>query len=62
MKSIADQLKAYRKTLGLTQEELAKQSGVSLSSIRNIEQGAETNTATLAKLNKVLNYQFIIGE
>ena len=60
MKSLSSQLRTFRKEANLTQEELADRSGVSLSTIRNIEQGSDTNTATLRKLYDVLGFVFNI--
>lgn len=50
-------IKKYRESLNLTQEELAKKSGVSRALIAGLEGGSiiETSTATLKKLAKALN-------
>ena len=50
---IAICLKTERKAAGLTQEEFAFRSGLSLHFIRNIEQGKPTNR--LDKVNQALN-------
>ena len=51
-----DRLRESRKRRGLSQRELARQSGVSISLIRKLEQGErqDTRTETLRKLAVVL--------
>jgi y4mF family transcriptional regulator len=50
--SLALYLKAKRKALGLTQQELALKAGVGIRFIRDMEQGKET--LRLDKVNQVL--------
>ena len=47
-------VKERRKKLGLTQEELARRSGVGLRFLRELEQGKET--LQINKVNQVLNF------
>jgi len=49
---IGEQLKSIRKTYGLTQKQLAEQSGVSFSFINDVETGS--SSIRLATLNKAL--------
>lgn len=51
---LSETIKANRRELGLTQEELASRSGVGLRFIRELEQGKET--LRLDKVNDVLRY------
>jgi len=53
MNNLSSFIKYERKKLGLTQEELAKKSGVGIRFIREIEQGKET--LQLNKVSQVLN-------
>lgn len=54
MKKIREFIKAKRKELGLTQEELALRAGVGLRFIRDLEQGKESlRTDTLNKVLKL---------
>lgn len=52
MNQLTEFVKARRKHLGLTQEELAEKAGVALTVIRKIEQGKEN--VSLSKVNHVL--------
>lgn len=52
--SIPDTVKAMRKKLGVTQEELALRVGVGLRFIRDLEQGKAT--VRMDKVNQVLAY------
>lgn len=52
MNPISSFVKARRKQLKLTQEELASRSGVALTVVRKIEQGKEN--LSLSKVNQVL--------
>lgn len=55
---MGSKLKEKRKSQGLTQEELAKKSGVSRGTILALESGKSevvTKTSTLVKLAKALN-------
>lgn len=56
MGSLGDRLRSVRKRRGLTQRELAAESGLSLSLVRKIEQGeiADTRLETLRKLATAL--------
>lgn len=47
-----------RKRAGLTQEELARQSGVGVATIRRIELGRKANTATLNTLAKYFGVEY----
>ena len=50
--TMASQIKDLRKKAGLTQEELAKRTGVGLRFVRDVEQGKAT--VRLDKVNQVL--------
>ena len=52
---IAQRLKLRRKELGLTQEVLARKSGVSLGSLRRFEQTGEISLHSLARLALVID-------
>lgn len=54
---IADNIKKQRAKLGLSQEELAKQSGVKYTTLTKIESGVIKNPSVLviSKIAKVLN-------
>ena len=55
LKIIASNLKRFRKNKGFTQAELSQQSGVSVSSIKNIETGkSNPEVQTLMALGKPL--------
>jgi transcriptional regulator with XRE-family HTH domain len=57
---IADQIKARRKVLSISQSDLAEMSGVSLATIKNIERGAgNPSYETVAKLLDVLGLEMI---
>ena len=60
--SIGAAIKRLRESKGLTQEELAKTSGVSLSSITKIESGAikSLSREAIKKLSSALNYNLIL--
>lgn len=51
---MGNKLRDKRKSKGLTQEELAKRSGISRGTICALENGAETNTTTNTLLKIVL--------
>lgn len=56
-------MKALRKEYGLTQEDLAMKSGVSLSFVRNLEQGKLT--LRMDKVNQLLdlfNYEMMAAK
>ncbi len=52
MKELADFVKARRKQLDLTQEELAEKAGVALTVVRKIEQ--RKDNLSVSKVNQVL--------
>lgn len=55
-KMLCDKLKFYRKTLGLTQEQVAKAIGVNRSTYTYYEKGSSSpNIETLMLISKVLN-------
>lgn len=57
---LSETVKALRKEYGLTQEDLAMKSGVSLSFVRNLEQGKLT--LRMDKVNQLLdlfNYEMM---
>ena len=54
-KEIARKEKERRKDKGLTQEELARRAGLSLSSLRRFEQTGEISFASLVKIGSVLD-------
>ncbi len=57
---IADQIKARRKVLSISQSDLAEMSGVSLATVKNIERGAgNPSYETVAKLLDVLGLEMI---
>lgn len=56
--SIGDQIKALRKARGLTQRELALQSGLSFSFINQIERGKQSvRLDALSRLASVFGYE-----
>ncbi len=52
MKELADFVKARRKQLDLTQEELAEKAGVALTVVRKIEQ--RKDNLSVSKVNQIL--------
>ena len=54
MDRIAQRLLAFRKLKGLSQRELAKRAGVSVTTINHIEQGMNTDLAIIQKIEQVL--------
>lgn len=54
-KEIARKEKERRKDRGLTQEELARRAGLSLSSLRRFEQTGEISFASLVRIGSVLD-------
>lgn len=54
-KEIARKEKVRRKDKGLTQEELARRAGLSLSSLRRFEQTGEISFASLVRIGSVLD-------
>lgn len=58
---IAVAVKTTRKSLGLTQEEMAKRADVGLKSVRAIEQGyLNVNITTLLKVLDLLSLKIVI--
>lgn len=60
---LSETVKALRKEYGLTQEDLAMKSGVSLSFVRNLEQGKLT--LRMDKVNQLLdlfNYEMMAAK
>ena len=51
----ADRCRELRRRRGMTQEELAEKAGVSITSVRKIEQGGQVRMETLNKLARALN-------
>ncbi len=57
--TIGEKIKELRKEKGLTQEELAKATGITCASIINIEKGHNTPSPTsLYKISEALNYNY----
>ena len=54
MDRIAQRLLAFRKLKGLSQRELAKRAGVSVTTINHIEQGMNTDLAIIQKIENAL--------
>ncbi len=54
-KEIARKEKERRKDKGLTQEELARRAGLSLSSLRRFEQTGEISFASLVRIGSILD-------
>ena len=54
-KKIARKEKERRKDKGLTQEELARRAGLSLSSLRRFEQTGEISFASLVRIGSILD-------
>lgn len=52
MMSLEDTMKARRKTLGISQQDLAEMSGVSLATIKDIERGQ--GNPSLSTMQKIL--------
>jgi transcriptional regulator with XRE-family HTH domain len=50
-----DTIKRLRTERGMSLEELAKKSGVSVATLREIEKGGDSDQKTLARLAKELN-------
>ncbi|GEK59895.1 multiprotein-bridging factor 1 family protein [Marinococcus halophilus] len=60
---LAVQIKQARKAEGWTQQALAEQMGMSVSTIRRIESGSTMpSISTLMTVSQVLSITFIIGE
>ncbi|MFD3834785.1 helix-turn-helix domain-containing protein [Streptomyces sp. NPDC058642] len=54
---LGDNLRKYRRTAGLTQEEFAEASGKSISTVRKAEQGGHVSMETLADFARALGVQ-----
>lgn len=52
---LADNVRAYRRSAGLSQEQLANQSELSLGTIRKVEQGGNVRIETLHAIARALN-------
>lgn len=52
---LADNLRAHRRTAGLSQEQLAEQAGLSTSVIRKLEQGGQARVETLHQIAAALD-------
>lgn len=55
MKTIGQRISAVRKSLGITQAELARKVGINQASISELESGKSQRTVHLAKIAGVLN-------
>lgn len=51
---LADNVRKYRRTAGLSQEQLAHEADVSLSTVRKVEQGGDARVETLHALARAL--------
>lgn len=49
-------LKEYREKKGLTQEQLARETGINLRTIQRIEKTNKTNVNTAIKIAEILNF------
>ena len=57
---VAELIKTRRKTLSLSQSDLAEMSGVSLATLKNIERGAgNPSYQTITKLLEVLGMEIV---
>ena len=59
---VAARMKARRKAMGLTQEQLAGKSGVSLGSLRRFEQTGEVSFHSLARIAQALECKADLDE
>lgn len=59
---VAERVKARRKAMGLTQEQLAGKSGVSLGSLRRFEQTGEVSFHSLARIAQALECEADLDE
>ncbi len=58
--SLREVIKARRKVLGLSQQDLAEMSGVSLPTVKDIERGlANPSLSTISKLLDVLGMEIV---
>lgn len=55
MRSMAEKVRALRKQSGLSQQELARRSGVSFGSLRRFESSGEISFESLLKIANVFN-------
>ncbi len=55
LKELGERIKKYRISMNMTQSELVKKSGVSLSTLVRIENGEDTKLSNLIKIMLVLN-------
>ena len=58
--SLREVIKDRRKVLGLTQQDLAEMSGISLPTVKDIERGiANPSLSTISKLLEVLGMEIV---
>ena len=58
--SLRDVIKARRKVLGISQQDLAEMSGISLPTVKDIERGlANPSLSTISKLLDVLGMEIV---
>ena len=58
--SLREVLKARRKVLGISQQDLAEMSGISLPTVKDIERGlANPSLSTISKLLDVLGMEIV---
>lgn len=58
--SLREEIKARRKVLGISQQDLAEMSGVSLPTVKDIERGlANPSLSTISKLLDVLGMEIV---
>ena len=58
--SLREMIKARRKVLGISQQDLAEMSGVSLPTVKDIERGlANPSLSTISKLLDVLGMEIV---
>lgn len=58
--SLREMIKARRKVLGISQQDLAEMSGISLPTVKDIERGlANPSLSTISKLLDVLGMEIV---
>ena len=58
--SLREVIKAHRKVLGISQQDLAEMSGISLPTVKDIERGlANPSLSTISKLLDVLGMEIV---
>ena len=61
--SLREVIKARRKVLGISQQDLAEMSGISLPTVKDIERGlANPSLSTISKLLDVLGMEIVYRE